>query len=263
MNRILLGLFLLLFTACSTSTQLSRVTPTFYSMDTEAAPATYEAARSSEATPTNYEAQLRSVDSLVAPYQRKLNAEMNQVVGTLATPLNRFGDQPTMGYWVGDLLEVMAKRYYQDQPIAFAIQNDGGLRIPEIQAGPLTVGKIFEMMPFDNQLVILPMPGAKVQELVDRMARSGGWPSSASLAYRIEGKKGADIHINDVAFDPSATYYVAMPDYVANGGSGCAFLKEIPQINTGQFIRDVIVEYARSVTESGKKIAPRVRAVIQ
>ncbi len=263
MTRFVFLLTLLLALGCARQQELTRIAPTYYPIDGENRPVDADFGEALTVAPSTYDQRAGSIDSIVAPYQSQLNAQMSEQIGSLPQALQRFGDQPTLGYWVGDLLAIMADKYYDDHNIDFAIQNAGGLRIPELPAGTLTVGQIYELMPFDNVLVVLEIKGTTVQELVDRMAASGGWPSSEALTYTIQDKKGIDTRINGAPLDPSATYYVAMPDYVANGGSGCDFLTDSPQFSTGQYIRDVIIEYAKQETAAGRAIEGRMESGIR
>ena len=87
------------------------------------------------------------------------------------------------------------------------------------------------------------MDGTLLKTLVNHMAASGGWPVSKGLRYTIVQSKAQDIRINGKAIDESVTYRVAMPDYVANGGSNAAFLRAVVQESTGRFMRDALIEY--------------------
>ena len=61
------------------------------------------------------------------------------------------------------------------------------------------------------------------------------------------GKLQATISGEEI--NPEKDYYVATIDYVANGGSRSTMLKEIPQMDTGRFLRDILIEYAEKTPE--------------
>ena len=128
--------------------------------------------------------------------------------------------------------------------------------MPVVAKGDLTVGDIYEVMPFDNKLVILNLSGDKTLMLLNRIADYGGWPISSNLTFSIEDDKATNIMIKGKPFDIKKSYRVALPDYTANGGDRCKFLKEEPQIDNDKMIRDLIIEYFENNPPSEPIVAP-------
>jgi hypothetical protein len=64
--------------------------------------------------------------------------------------------------------------------------------------------------------------------------------------------------VNGQAFNSSATYTIANSDYVANGGSDCAMLKGIAQMNKGILLRDALIDYASWLTANGKSVDTKI-----
>jgi 2',3'-cyclic-nucleotide 2'-phosphodiesterase (5'-nucleotidase family) len=143
---------------------------------------------------------------------------------------------------------------YSTKNVDVALQNYGGFRIPFLPKGPITKGNVYELMPFDNKLVVLELSAGLTRRLIDQMSNDGGWPISKGLNYKIEYGAASDIKIAGNDLDESKTYRIAMPDYVANGGGDCDFLIAIEQEDTGVFIRDIIIEYLLSLQQEGKEI---------
>jgi len=46
-----------------------------------------------------------------------------------------------------------------------------------------------------------------------------------------------------------------LPDYIANGGDDCFFLKPIPRLNSHLYIRDIVIEYLTKLQEQGTTAA--------
>lgn len=225
MRKILLWLLILpLFWGCKVNHYL-RVEPQSYTVEE-----------------TQNISQDSSILVIVQPYKAQLDQEMDQVIGQAAFDLKRQGPEGALGNLVADALKVKAEQYSKTS-VDFALSNSGGLRIPALLKGDITKSDVFELLPFDNVLVILEMDGTLLKTLVNHMAASGGWPVSKGLRYTIVQSKAQDIRINGKAIDESVTYRVAMPDYVANGGSNAAFLRAVVQESTGRFMRDALIEY--------------------
>ena len=182
------------------------------------------------------------IEAMIEPYRDQLKDQMDFVIGQLPEDLKKEKPNSNMGNWFCDILHDIAQDNY-DKNIAFAIQNYGGLRLNILAKGPLTRGEIFELMPFDNKLVIIEMNAELVTELCNTMSRSKGWPVSRGLSMVMGEYTASDIIINGEPIDDKAIYSVALPDYVANGGGTGELLKNLPQHNTGYYIREGVIEY--------------------
>lgn len=180
----------------------------------------------------------------IAPYQKQLGQEMNSVIGQVATTLTKSLPESTLGNWSADVVQQQAKKHATQQA-DFTVLNYGGLRIPSLPKGPLTKGKIYELMPFDNYIVLVKMKGTELPLLMDHIASKGGWPISKELKLEITGNKATQTTINGQPIDANKEYYVATNDYLAKGGDQCVFFVEKEKIKTGVLIRDAMLAYVK------------------
>ena len=178
------------------------------------------------------------------PYREQLGAGLGRVV-TTAFRADGEGAGPTVrwGNWVADLLYDAAADLFPEHRVAFAAQNYGGIRVRQLGSGPVTVSAFYELMPFDNELILLELGGAQLGAFADLLVADGGWPVSKGLTITSTAS-GNVVRIDGQPLVPSATYFVAVPDYVANGGDAAAMLSGQPQLPSGQLIRDLLIEYA-------------------
>ncbi len=208
-------------------------------------------------TPTQYKigeiASNDSIAALIEPYKKQLDAQMNQVIGTCAKDLIKARPESTLGNWMSDALMVAAKKYTSTS-IDISLVNYGGIRIPSLSKGDITKGKIFELMPFDNVMVIVELDGATLQVFFDHMAAKKGWPISEGIQYEIVDGKARNVTIQNKKIDINQTYRVLLSDYIANGGDRCNFLIDRPKENLGVFIRDALIGYVQDVTKRGELI---------
>ena len=195
----------------------------------------------------------KSISEFISPYREDMDKEMGVVIGQMPETLRKSRPNSNMGNWFCDVLLSEAKRT-SSRDVDFAIQNYGGLRIPSVAEGPLKVGTIYELMPFDNLLVILDLNVQQVQMLLDKIAGSGGWPISRNITFKIQNGKATDIKIKGESLGSKKMYRVAMPDYIANGGDNFDFLVPLPQDNSGNFIREVVIEHLRLLADENKPI---------
>jgi len=194
-----------------------------------------------------------SIVAMIDPYKKDMDKEMNSVIGDAAKMLTKEQPESTLGNWSADLVHKKTEGYL-NQKIDFAVLNYGGLRIASIPKGPITKSKVYELMPFDNLLVVVEMKGKELPALFNHIAANGGWPISKHIKMTVHGGKAVDVRINDKKVLDDQTYTFATNDYIANGGDKCSFLKDKKQTPTGVLFRDAILEFVQEETKAGRKI---------
>ncbi|MEM1215990.1 MAG: 5'-nucleotidase C-terminal domain-containing protein [Bacteroidota bacterium] len=229
-NLLFLPFFLLLFT-CQR-----------HYLPTEASPQSYRISQQMET------ANSEEIAAIIAPYKQSLDEQMNQVIGQAAKRLYKDRPESPLGNWLADLLYRQATALSK-QPVDAAYQNYGGIRIPEIAAGPITRSTVYELMPFDNMLVIVEMDGATVQRFFNHLAERGGDPVSEQVQFVLQAGKADQLRLSGQAVERGRTYRIAMPDYIANGGDNANFLTKLPREDTGHLIRDLILAEVEATTE--------------
>lgn len=193
-----------------------------------------------------------SLIAMIKPYGDSVRVKMDQVVGHVAVTLEKNSTESTLGNFVADAYLTMARRNFT-QYVDATMVNFGGIRLNQLPAGPITRGKVFELMPFDNQIVLQQLTGEQLQSLLDLTASRGGWPV-AGLTMQIKDKKAIAVTIGGQPLDPAKKYWIANADFVASGGDNASMLKTIPQVSIGYLVRDVLFDYIRSFTEKGKAV---------
>jgi 2',3'-cyclic-nucleotide 2'-phosphodiesterase (5'-nucleotidase family) len=193
---------------------------------------------------------------LLQPYGDSIHATMNAVIATVAEPLEKKQPESSLGSVFADAMLQMAREKF-NAPVDAAFINNGGLRINGLPAGDLTVGRVYEVMPFDNIIVLQQVSGAVLKQLLNHIAGRGGWPM-AGLQFKIETagniKTATDILINGAPLDENKTYAIANSDYIANGGDDCIMLKKIPQQNKNILLRDAFLEYFTRMGAAGRPV---------
>jgi 2',3'-cyclic-nucleotide 2'-phosphodiesterase (5'-nucleotidase family) len=188
---------------------------------------------------------------MLQPYKDSLSKQMDKVIGFAVNTMYKKQPECALGNLMADCVRTMAEKKY-NKTVDVGMVNFGGIR-SYISKGDITVGKVFELMPFDNMLIIQQLRGDTLQLLLNRIAEKGGWPISG-LTMQIKGNQALNVVVGGKALDSLAYYTVANSDYIANGGDDCNMLKPIPQTNGGYIIRDAIVDYIKMITEQGNPI---------
>ena len=193
---------------------------------------------------------------LMEPYRDSVTRSMDVVVGTAATDMEKARPEGALGNFMVDAMLYGARQKFGTHVDA-AFTNYGGIRITQLPKGPVTRGKIFELMPFDNLIVLQQVKGAALQQFLDLTAASGGWPV-AGLTMQIKDKKAVNVRVGGQPLDPTKTYTIANSDYVANGGDDASVFRNIPQQNKGYLLRDALFDYIQALKAEGKNISAHV-----
>lgn len=202
------------------------------------------------------------IEAIINPYKSQLDGEMNEVIGEVEHELTKRLPESTLGNFIADLLKIESEREF-NMKIDFAAQNHGGLRIPSIPKGPLKKNKIYEVMPFDNTLVVIEAKGDVVKRLFDRIAVKGGWPVSKEVSFVIDNLKATEIEISGKPLDLNKTYRFSLPDYIANGGDECGFLQNEKRYDNGYFVRDAIIFHIEEMKRRNEKISASISGRIK
>lgn len=190
---------------------------------------------------------------MIDPYREQLESQMDVVVAVLENDLVKEQPEGTLGNHIA-AIAYWAAEAQSAKPVDFAVMNYGGLRVPYVNAGNLLVRDAYQIMPFDNMIVLMDLPGSTIQEMADLIAASGGWPVER-MTYGILADKAVDITIGGKALDPHKVYRMAITDYLADGGDNLSMLKEYSYINTSVLLRDAIIDYWKWMTAAGKNIS--------
>ncbi len=196
-----------------------------------------------------------TADKLITPYRDSLANKMNIIIGISDTILIKEQPEGTLGNFCADSYREIAASYAAKK-VDVCFMNNGGLRVPSLPKGEITVGHIFELMPFDNQLVVIDISGKDLIDICNRIAQRGGWPVSG-LRMKITNYKATDILVggNPINFDE--TYTIATNDYLANGGDELDLLKKYPQQTFNLLLRDALIDYIRSMNAMNKNITAK------
>ena len=203
-----------------------------------------------------------AIAALIGPYHDKVTAQMQEVLGMAPTALVKSAGESPLSNFVADLQRARASKEL-GQPIALGVMTNGGLRAG-FAAGPVTLGSVFELMPFENELVVLEASGPVVQQLFDYAAHVRMAVSGATYTITFDGLP-KDIRIGDQPFDvnQNRTWPIAISDYLATGGDNMTFFKPLVPRHTNILLRTAIADHIRALTKAGQPVTARVEGRVR
>lgn len=196
---------------------------------------------------------------LYTPYHDSIEKKMEKVISVTATELEKGKPESRLTNFFADFYIEEGNRICAEKKLNFrpdvGYQNYGGIRI-SLPKGNITVGKIFELMPFENEMVFVKLTGVQLKTFLDQIAAKGG-DSVSGVKFGIREGKAANILIGGVPLDTGKDYWLATNDYVAEGGDDLSvFKKRIDYVATGSRIRDLLISYLENKMNSGITISP-------
>lgn len=180
----------------------------------------------------------------LAPIKEVMEREMSEQLGYAPERLWVGGPECPLLNWATDALWDAAKRL-SPKPVDIAIVNMGGMRC-EWPAGPITRQSVFELMPFDNRLVVLTLTGSDILDLCESFAKYGGQGVAGMRVTAVDGKL-ADVTIGGKPVNPKADYTVATSDYLSGGADHMDALTRYTELwNSDCLIRELYLDAVQS-----------------
>jgi 5'-nucleotidase len=188
----------------------------------------------------------------------------NKVIGSITADITR-ATTPAGENALGDVI-ADGMLAYTAGDAQLAIMNPGGIRADLVfaqssggePAGQVTFGEAFTVQPFNNLVATVTLTGAQLKGVLEQQFPGGGTPAatvprilqiSAGFTYTYDSTRAANdkvtsMTLNGVPIDPSASYRVAMNDFLANGGDAFALLTAgTNRVTSPGFDVDALVAY--------------------
>jgi len=190
--------------------------------------------------------------AIIAPYQKGIESEMNEVLTFSKISLTKKGTESLLGNFVTDLCLNYADAH-------MCVMNNGGLRTT-IDKGPINRGKLYELMPFDNELVVLELNKEDYLGLLDYICKRGGEPFSG-INITMD-KRGSVINNSwPVNFENNEKVKVITSDYLANGGDKMSFFQNKEQYKVGLKLRDAIIDHCTKTDTITATLDGRIKII--
>ncbi|MEK7746963.1 MAG: bifunctional UDP-sugar hydrolase/5'-nucleotidase, partial [Elusimicrobiota bacterium] len=183
---------------------------------------------------------------IVDKHRSEVGRALDVVVGTAAAALSR---DRTAESALGDWLTDCERKYTKTQ---IAVQNSGGIRA-DLPAGPVTLRRLFEIMPFDNAIVTMNLRGDLVRRVLEYGA-SGKYSMMQVSGVRFSydesappGRRVREAFVGEAPLKDDGVYSLTTADFLAQGGVELDMLPQgRDQAFTPILIRDVLAWCAQN-----------------
>ena len=185
-------------------------------------------------------------DSAAAAVVARAVEEVRPLTGRFIAELDQNLPRADTGFALADMI---ADAVRDAAGADVALVNLSGVRAP-LWAGALTWGQLYEVMPFNNSVVRIPVTGAVLRQALNHGLGAGEARAAVAGMTVVRdrslpaGQRVVSITLADgrtVADD--AVYQLGTLDFLASGGSGYAMLRDRPAVNTGVIDLDAFIAW--------------------
>lgn len=190
----------------------------------------------------------KAIEDTIQVMQERAEKGMDEYIGEAAVYLSRSGGGAQS--LIGNLVcEAMLHMTDAD----FAFLNLGGIR-DEIKKGPITYRDVFNVMPFDNQIVTFEATGKFLKEIIEMRVsgtRHGLRVAGVNVVFnkkRENYDRVTSLYIAGEPWQKDKIYRITTTDFLMQGNAGLAMLTKVPEKDITRVennMRDVIVDYIK------------------
>ncbi|EKF55383.1 putative 5'-nucleotidase/2',3'-cyclic phosphodiesterase [Galbibacter marinus] len=194
--------------------------------------------------------EVDSIKTFITPYRDHIKEILDTPLAYAPKTMQKTDGElnSSIGNFIADLTFEISNPVFEKRTgnnIDFVLLNHGGIRAI-ISQGEVSRRTAYQVMPFENRVLILELSGEKVIELLSYLAKSKtAHPISKQLELHLNDRgEIAHASIAQKPIDVSKSYFVATSDFLANGGDHMDFFKN--PINTTDIeylLRNEIIDY--------------------
>jgi 2',3'-cyclic-nucleotide 2'-phosphodiesterase (5'-nucleotidase family) len=204
-------------------------------------------------TVTDKETQDSQIDNYIKPYREHINKDLDSILAYCPVTLDKSDGkwQTTIGNLMADVTLQRGNIVFlarDKKEINLCILNNGGIRAM-LPKGNVTSRTAFEIMPFENGLVVVALKGEQIFEMVDYFIATKKPHPLSGITFTIsKDNKAKNILVQGKPVEKDAIYYVATNDYLSNGGDNMNFFKKgVQTYGLDYKLRNVLIDYFKEV----------------
>ncbi|WP_347567255.1 5'-nucleotidase C-terminal domain-containing protein [Olleya sp. YS] len=194
-----------------------------------------------------------AIDAYIKPYRESINKDMEAILSYAPDTYSKTDGEfnTAIGNLMADAVFEQSNPIYKKRTgndIDMVLLNHGGIRAI-ISKGNITTRTAFEVMPFENSIVVVELKGQQIDSLTNYL-------SKAKRAHPIQGLKLTldkdfsvkEALINGQKIEKDKVYHVATNDYLYNGGDRMRFFQVNDSVHVLDYkIRNALLDYFKKV----------------
>ena len=208
---------------------------------------------------TDKENLVTEIENFIKPYREHINKDLDSVLSFCPITLDKkaINGQTTIGNLMADVTLKRGSTVFkmrENKTIDICLLNHGGIRAI-LPKGNVTTRTAFEIMPFENTMVVIALKGEQVFEIVDYFVLEKQPHPLAGLTFTIDkNNHPKNVLVQGKPIEKDKVYYVGTNDYLSNGGDNMNFFKKgIATYDLDYKLRNILTDYFKE-TDTIKSI---------
>ncbi|MBY8961232.1 5'-nucleotidase C-terminal domain-containing protein [Flavobacterium sp. D11R37] len=193
------------------------------------------------------------IENFIAPYREHIDNDLDSVLAWSPVTFDK-----SKGKWQTNIGNLMAdvtfekadKIFYirEKKHVDICLLNHGGIRAT-IPQGFVTARTAYEIMPFENSLIIMALKGQQIWEIAAYIANERKPHPLAGMQIVMDKDNSVKrVTVQGQPVDNSRIYYVATSDYLSNGGDHMDFFKKATASYDMDYkLRNLYIDYFKEV----------------
>lgn len=201
---------------------------------------------------TEKENQVAQIENFIKPYREHINKDLDSILAYCPVTLDKSGKwQSTIGNLMADVSLMRGNLVFEareNRKIDICLLNSGGIR-SILPKGNITARNAFEIMPFENSMVVIALKGEQISEMVDFLITDKKPHPLAGITFTInKNNQSKNILVQGKPLNKETVYYVGTNDYLSDGGDNMNFFKKaIQKYDLDYKLRNILIDYFKQV----------------
>jgi len=203
------------------------------------------------------------IETFIKPYRENVTKDLDSVLAYAVDTYSKTDGElnTAIGNFMADALYTESNPIFNKRTgksIDMVLLNHGGIRAI-ISKGNITSRTAYEIMPFDNEVVVVAMKGSKVRELLNYLAKTKRAHPISKLQLKLDVDfKILDANIGGLPIHDSKIYYVATNDFLYEGGNRMTFFKPNEGVEILDYkLRNLYIDHFKKIDTLNPKIDNR------
>ena len=193
------------------------------------------------------------IESFIEPFRTHLEKDLDSVIAYAKETYSKSDGtfNTAIGNFMADAIFKQANPIFNRRTgnnIDMVLLNHGSIR-SIISKGDVTVRNMFELMPFENKILIVALKGQQIDSMVDYLCNSRRANPISNLKLTIDKDfKPVEALINGKPIIKNNTYFVASNNYLYSRGDNMRFFRPNDSVfDLNYKIRNALIDYLKKI----------------
>ena len=189
-----------------------------------------------------------AISKIITPYKKRIDTALDSILAYTPRSLSKKDSKynTAIGNMMADAVFEMANPIFKSRtgyPFNAVLLNHGGIR-SILSQGDVTTRTAYEIMPFENEVVVVELSGKQMHLLFNYLAAGKAHPISGLQLVLGADNEVVDARIQGQPIIDNETYFIVTSDYLQKGGDNMTFLeKPVSVLSLDYKIRNLLIDY--------------------